>query len=73
MSAMAAVGAFFEDPQVLFGLILLVAGSYWTYVINKIDKNQTALWTRLDGVCKQLDTLQGEHNFAVGKHFKKEE
>lgn len=61
------------EVQYLLGAIGAIIGSYWTYVIWKIDKNQSRLFTICDELSKQLHTLQGEHNMAVGKHFKKEE
>lgn len=50
------------EVQMLIGLIIVVAGSYWTYVIWRIDKSQSRLWDRMDAICKQVDNLQGEHN-----------
>jgi hypothetical protein len=75
ISMMSGLSSIVEEPsiQVLFGVILLVAGSYWTYVMRKMDRNQTALWERMDKVCKQVDILQGEHNICVGKHHNKED
>ena len=46
---------------VIAGLFVMVLW-FLTRTLGKIDSNQSRLFQKLDEVCKQVDTLQGEHN-----------
>lgn len=46
---------------VIAGLFMLILW-FLTRTLGKIDSNQSLLFTKLADVCKQVDTLQGEHN-----------
>lgn len=46
---------------IIAGLFMLILW-FLTRTLGKIDRNQALLFSKLDAVCKQVDTLQGEHN-----------
>lgn len=57
------------EVQLMLGFICVLGGSYWTYVIWKIDRNQSRLFGLYDELSKQVNTLQGEHNVALSRHL----
>jgi len=48
----------------LFSLVLF----FMLRTLNKLDRNQGLMFAKLDMVCKQVDTLQGEHNVMMRGH-----
>jgi len=47
---------------IVIGALLSLVCFFMVRTLVKIDRNQSQLFERLDMVCKQVDTLQGEHN-----------
>ncbi|MCK9362142.1 MAG: hypothetical protein M0P74_00845 [Syntrophales bacterium] len=52
---------------ILIGVLITLVCFFMVRTLAKIDRNQGRLFEKLDVVCKQVDTLQGEHN--VMKNF----
>lgn len=48
--------------SLVIGALIMLVCFFMLRTLKKIDRSQNRLYERLDALCKQVDTLQGEHN-----------
>lgn len=55
--------------QVLIAGLFAVVSWLLIRTLNKIDRNQTRMFDRLENLEKEFSELKGEHNALAGRHF----
>jgi len=48
--------------KALIGGLFIIVGWFFIRTISKVDRNQTAIFEKLDGLCRDFDRLKAEHD-----------
>jgi hypothetical protein len=62
-------GEHLDLVQILIAALFSIVSWLIIRTLNKIDRNQTRMFDRLEKLEKEFSELKGEHNALAGSHF----